>query len=340
MKKKVLLATAISTLVLTGCAELPSEHFSQYRSVSMEKADILPTTESLSRNKTKVVIFTPDEGGIELAKKAKAGHSIATTLEKYLAESGVEIVDRKIAKQLKKELQLAESKGKSEYQGPAVANYAVTGSISTAGVGASFTARSSWTDDDGETHVSPAYCRYSAQVSANLKVYELPGLKYSETISIDDSVSSKTETRNSNCPMSSNQQKSLVRQASEEALKDSRIKFQNYFAPKAYVLEHRAFEEQSLFKLSAGTNLGFKAGDELKFYSISVSKNPLTGDVSNEEYPVTEGEVAEDLVFDKHAWVAVDSEQARNIKLGDFVKIEYSKGPLEGAIDSLNSFLQ
>lgn len=325
MKKTVLLATAISALVLTGCATRPSENFSQYQPVSMQKADILPTKESLAGKKVKVVIFTPDEGGIKLAKKAKAGHSIVSTLEKYLAEAGVEIVDRNIAKQLRKEIQLAESKGKSEYQGPDIANYAVTGSLSTAGVSASFTKRRTRKDKKGKVHVYPAYCKYSAQVSANLKVYKLPGLKYAKTISIDDSISSKTETSNSRCPISASQQQSMVRQAAVESLKDSRTKFQNYFAPKAYVLERRVLEDHSIFKLSAGTNLGFKAGDELKFYSINVSKNPLTGDVSTEEYPVTDGEVEKDLVFDTYAWVTVDNEKAKNIKLGDFVKIEYSK---------------
>jgi hypothetical protein len=325
MKKQFLLTTTISALALTGCATPPSENFQQYESVLMQKADVEPTKENLAGEKVKVVIFTPDEGVNKLAKNAKGGYSLATTLEKYLAEVGVEIVDRKIAKKLKSEIQLAEAKGKSEYQGPNIADYAITGSISRAQVGASFTERSSWTDDDGDTHVNPAYCKYSARVAGNLKVYKLPALKYSKTISIDDSVSSTTETNNSNCPISASQQQSMVRSAAVEAVKDARTKFQNYFAPKAYVLERRVFEDQSLFKLSAGTNLGFKAGDELKFYGVNASENPFTHEITYEEYPVTEGEVGEGLVYDKSSWVVVDNEKAKNVKLGDFVKISYSK---------------
>jgi len=339
MKKTVLLATAISTLVLTGCAST-SDNFTQYQSVSMQKADVLPTKESLAGEKFKVVIFTADDGGSKLAKKAKAGYSVATTLEKYMAEAGVEIVDRDIADKLEIEIETAEELGESTYQGQEIADYAITGSISTAQVGASFTERSTYKDKKGKVHVTPAYCTYSAKVTANLKLYTMPALTYSKTISIDDSVSSSKDTNNSNCPMSANQQQSMVRQAAVEAVKDSRIEFQNFFAPKAYVLEHRVFEDQDIFKLSAGTNLGFKAGDELKFYSVNKSKNPLTGDISSEEYPVTEGEVEEGLVFDQYVWVSVDHEKAAKIRLGDFVKIEYSKGTLEGAFDSLNGFLK
>lgn len=335
MNKKFLLATSIGTLVLAGCAKLPSDNFSQYQPISMQKADVLPTRDNLMGSKTKVVIFTPDDGGIALAKKAKGGHSIAATLETYLAETGVEIVDRKIAKKLQSEIHLAETKGKSEYQGPDIADYAITGSISTAQVGASFTERKVRTDDDGDTHVTPAKCEFTARVTGNLKLYTLPALAYSKTISIDDSVSSKTETSNSRCPMSVSQERSLVRRAAAKAVKDSRIEFQNFFAPKAYVLERRVYEDQSIFKLSAGTNLGFKAGDELKFYSVNVSENQLTGKISKEEYPVTEGEVAKDLVFDQYAWVMVDNETAKNVKLGDFVKIVYSPDWTEYSLGDL-----
>jgi hypothetical protein len=339
MKKQFLLTTIISALALTGCATT-SDNFTQYQSVSMNKADILPTEESLAGEKFKVVIFTADDGGSKLAKKAKAGYSVATTLEKYMAEAGVEIVDRKLAKILEAEMAAAEDLVESTYQGPDIADYAITGSISTAQVGASFTERSSYKDKKGKIHIIPAYCTYSAQVAANLKLHTLPALTYSKTISIDDSVSSTTDTNNSNCPLSASQQQSMVRSAAVEAVKDSRIEFKNYFSPKAYVLEHRVFEDQDIFKLSAGTNLGFKAGDKLKFYNLRKSINPITNVTTNEESPVTEGKVEKELVFDTYAWVSVDHEKAKNIKLGDFVKISYSKGFLEGGIDSFNSLLK
>ena len=326
MKKKALFITIISTLVLAGCAKGPGKHFEDFRPVAMQKADILPASGKLKGEKIKVVIFTPDDGGIELAKKSKSGHSIAGTVETLLADAGVEIVDRKIASKLQSEIRLAETKGKSEYQGPDIADYAITGSISTAQVSTRFTKRRSWTSKKGKTYVTPAYCRYTAKVTGNLKLYTLPALTYAKTISINDSASSKTETSNSRCPMSFAQQQSLVRSAAVEAVEDSKVKFQNFFAPKAYVLERRAFEDEDIFKLSAGSNLGFKAGDELNFFSVRESENLLTHEVNREIYPITEGEVVSGLVFDGYVWVAVDHEKADHIRLGDYATVEYTEG--------------
>lgn len=322
MKKELLFIAITASLGLAGCSS--PENIREYTHVSMQKADILPSKESLRGAKQKIVIFPADASNFPLARASHAGITIATTLENDLAEVGVEIVDRNLANKLKRELALAESKGKSEYNGPAIADYAVTGSVSNAGLSYDFHKRDSWVDKDGKSHVTEAYCRFSATVSANLKLYKLPGLAYSKTITTDETKTTKTETSNSRCPISDASAASLVRKAAKKGIDKNKEKFQNFFSPKAYVLERKVNGDKSLFKISAGKNYGYQLKAKITFYNLEVTKNPLTGDVATEEYKVVEGKV--NSVGDQFAWILVDDELAEQVKLGDYVKRIYEHG--------------
>jgi len=318
MNKKLLVIVISATLGLTSCTT--REYINEYSDVSMQKADILPTKESLSGAKQKIVIFPADTSNSPLATSSNAGAAIATALETYLAEVGVEIVDINIASKLRKELALAESKGKSEYNGPDIANYAVTASVSNASISYDFTERY-----DGKTTIILANCRFIASVSANLKLYKLPGLAYSKTITTDKKASFSTETKNSRCPISDASANALVQQAAKEGVAENRAEFQNFFAPKAYVLERKVNGDKSLFKISAGKNFGFMPESKITFYNLKVKANPLTGDIAVEEHAVVEGTVTANLVSDNFAWILVDDEKADQVKLGDYVKVKYGK---------------
>ena len=328
--KNILLTICMSgTVLLTGCAGNQIKDVNSYSKATLQPTDVMPSKDEMSGDKTKVVIFNPIDSDIELAANAKAGHSIATGLEKYIAVTGAEIVDRNIAKKLKEEIQLAEMKGGSTYQGPNIADYAITGTVSSANVGSRFTETKSWQDDKGKWHTTPASCTYTAKVSANIRIYKLPGLKFSKTITLDDSVKTSEESRNSRCPFSINAQESLVRQAATRSVKSARTEFQNHFAAKAYVLERRTKEDMTIFKISHGKDLGFVEDSDINIYHLEVSKNPLTDNVTPEEYSVAKGTIS-NQVGQHHAWVIVeDKERANRIKLGDYVKVLYEKGMFE-----------
>lgn len=324
MKNKLALACLSSMVLISGCSTT-IENPNTYTKVSLRSADIMPTKEELKSGSAKIVIFTPDDSGIKLAGSAKAGHSIATALEKYIAVTGAEIVDRNIAQQLKSEIQLAEMKGKSEYQGPNVADYAVTGTVAGANVGSNFNEARQWKDSDGYWHETPATCTYRAQVKANMTIYKLPALSFSKTITVEGSVSTTEDARSSYCRYSQNAQESLVRQAATKAVKNARTGFQNYFAPKAFVLEHRKNDDLSIFKISKGSTFGFVPESEISFYCLEKSENPISGEESVEESFVTKGTVS-NRVGKNHAWIVIkDEEKAEQIKLGDYVKVKYAK---------------
>jgi len=328
MKKKILSVWLGGAILLSGCMDTTIKPVGTYQKVSMPAAEIMPTDAELSGERVKVVIFKAEDSNVDLAKSAKLGHSVASTLETFISETSAEIVDRSIAQKLKAEIQLAEMKGKSEYQGPNIADYAITGTISNASVGSKFTEASSWKDEKGEWHTSPATCKYSANVKGNLRIYKLPALDFAKAINIDDGVSATQETRNSRCPYSLQAQQSLVQEAASSAVKDARIEFQNYFAPKAYILEHRFSDGEHIFKLNHGKDLGFESQSELTIFHLESSRNPLTKKESVEEYAVSEGTIS-NVVGQNYAWIVVDEEDAGKLKLGDYVKVLFEKSMFE-----------
>jgi len=334
MNKKLLAVAITASLGLTGCMSTQVK-MSEYSAVSLQSADILPTKESLLGEKQKIVIFPADTKNSALASKSKTGMAIATNLETYLSEVGVEIVDRTVASKLKKELQLAEAKGKSKYEGPQVANFTITGNVSNASISSKFHEYSS-TIIDGKLYETAAHCTFSTSVAANLKLYKLPGLAYSKTIPIKGSASLNSDTTNSRCPINKSTTYSLINKAAQDGVRTGRTEFQNYFAPKAYVLERKTKEGQSIFKISAGKNLGFVPESKITFYNLSVSKNPLTGVASTEEYSVVEGTVTANLIGDDFAWILVDDENADKIKLGDYVKVTYDRSVLGDVVENLS----
>lgn len=327
MKRILLILCASSTFLLSGCFGTFPIKITDYSGPrSMQPTDPLPTPEQIEIGKSKVVIFAPDESGLELASKAKVGHSIETALVQFISVTGSEIVDRGIPKKLKQELQLAEMKGSSSYEGPNVADYAITGKVSTVNAGAKFTEASQWTDNKGEVHYISAKCKYTAQVAANISIYKLPKLSFLKTISIDESASVSEDTRRNSCPQTNSSKEALVRQAASDAVEDAKEEFQNFFAPKSYVLERRVREKDSIFKLSKGATAGFAYKSDVTFYHLDKSYNALTKKTTIEEYEVTEGTVS-NLIGDEHAWVLVeDAEKANQIMLGDYVKVVYDEG--------------
>lgn len=323
MKTKILLSALCATAFISGCAT-KIDNPNTFAKVSLPATDVMPTKAELANGNAKIVVFPVDDSGIKLAKSANAGHTLSTTVEKYVGVTGAELVDRGIAKQLQKEIQLAEMKGRGEYAGPNVADYAITGKVASANIGSSFTEYKRWKDKKGKWHERPASCTYRAKVTATMSIYKMPSLQFAKAITVEGSVSASEDTRNSRCPYSLNAQQSLVRQASESAVKKARIGFQNYFAPKAYVLERRVKEGQNIFKISKGSPSGFTPDSEISFYQAEIANNPLTGETSMEESVVTKGTIS-DRVGNEHAWVVVDEETANLIKLGDYVKVKYEK---------------
>lgn len=333
LKRGAVAIGALTVTFLSGCASTGLDNLGQYKKSELPKAEEMPSTAEIQNGQSKVVIFEVQDGDIPEATQAKVGSALTGELEKFINSAGAELVDRSVAQKLKEEIRRAEMEGSTGYDGPPVGDFAVRGKISQASFGSEFTEARRWTDDDGDSHYTPPQCTYTAVVTANLTVYSLPSLETATSVQAEGSVSTSEETRNSNCNAGG---AGLLRGAAQEAVQVKRDVLQNFFAPKGYVLERRALEDDNVFRVSLGEQYGAKEGAEVRIFKTVESTNPLTGEATTEERKVAEGLVTNQVNSDT-SWIRVgEPEAAQKIRMGHQVKIHYERSLFEKGSAFLN----
>jgi len=327
------LAGALATAILSGCASTGLDNLGTYQKQDLPEAQQMPSKAELKGGKSKVVIFEVQDGNIAESEQANVGVSMTGELEKYIRDAGAELVDRSLAQKLKKEIRRAEMEGVTGYEGPPVGDFAVRGKVSQASFGSEFTEARRWTDDDGNVHTSPPECTYTANVTANLEIYSLPSLKTAESFQVEGTVDTSEETRSSNCNGSG---QGLLREAAAEAVQVKRDKLQNFFAPKGFVTERRTKEDDNVFRVTLGGELGAKEGKEVRIFKVVEEKNDLTGETITEKRKVAEG-IITNQVNPGTAWIRVsEPEQAKKVRMGHRVKVHYERGLMEKGMAIIN----
>lgn len=297
------------------------------------KASIMPTKAQLSGTKTRVIVFGIEDNDVTLAKKAKIGVAISNKIENILSDTGVEIVDRKLASKLKKEIHLAEIKGNHGYKGPEVADFSITGKIISTNFTQQYIPASSWVDTKKVTHQVPARCKYIVVIEGTLKIHALPSLSVVDTIVIKDTetlvqdltgTSHRRYYRSKSCPsFTTTQINSLASSAGLDAVNSSKNDLKNNFSPRGYVTEYRVKEDKHIIKITIGKLAGIKEGQDVEIIQSFTNEDPLTGKTNTEERKLTEGTVS-NQVGQKYAWIVIDEpKKANRIRLGDVVKVRY-----------------
>jgi len=326
----------IASGLLTGCFMGGSniKDISSFQNRPLVKTSIMPTKAQLSGAKTRVIVLGVDDSNVAIAKNAKLGSAIGNKIETLLADTGVDLVDRKLATKLQKEIQLAELKGRHDYKGPEVADFSVTGKIVTASFTKTYHTAKSWVDKKGQSHYTPPRCSYSASVEATLKVHALPSLNLVDTITITDSESRSQDlsdhgyghyTRNHQCPPYNKAQlDSLITAAGSDAVYESKVQLKNNFAPRGYITEYRVNNDgKNIFKITMGKLAGIKEDQEVDILQMFKNEDQLTGKTNVEERKLVEGTVS-NQVGQKYAWIVIDDvAKAKRIRLGDTVKVRF-----------------
>jgi len=317
------LVTSAVIIGLTGCG--PKVKLTEYKPVSIAKADIMPTASELEHKKPKVVVMALQNGSTDLIRRVDAGKAVADSTESILVNSKlVELVDRGAAVKLQQELSLVELKGDSgkTYQGPDVADVAIAGSVSSGGVSSQFSEARTSCDKKGKCYTSPATCSYQGSVSGTMKLYELPSLKVIDSFSISGSTSYSEEGY---CK-SNFDKEGLISKAAENAPSSIKVDLLNQFSPKGYITERRNNEGKTIFLAQLGSLQGATYNLKVKLYAMRSTVNPLNGTVTNEEIYIGEGKVS-DQITPNTSWILIeDKEVADQIRLGDYVKYDYKKG--------------
>lgn len=329
-------ALCLAMVFLSGCATTIKD-LAAYKNAPMSEADIMPTPEQFESKRTKVVIFEADDSAVT-RRNANAGSVMSRTMEAKLSDGGVEIIDRNMAPKLRDEITLSEAKGSGSYSGPAVANFALKSIVNNADYSNYFNQASRYCDSKtGKCYVTPANCVHSGRMNGSIRIYAIPSLQLIDTINVKGYASVTTETPY--CDNSGDRAGEMIRKAVEDGVVSSRTELQNLFAPKGYVVEKRVSGDKVIFKVMFGKAQGAKSQDKLNFFTVRKDENAITKKVDFEEVKIMEGTIS-DLVSDSYCWVVPnDLNMAKRIRLGDYVKVEYKKGFLEG-IGNVGKLLQ
>lgn len=325
--KRIALVTTL-TLVMAGCASTKIPDIAALDPVGLEPGEVMPSKAELAGNTPRVVVFEADHGNINLAKSAHVGGTIAREIEKHLAETNVELIDRSLATKLQQEIALAEMHGKSDYTGPEIADFAIVGAISQAAVGSSFTEARTWQDKKGKWHRTPAKCNYSAEVTGNIRIYKMPAMRPVEMMNLEGSASSSEETRSSNCGISRTGAEQMARAAATRGINRLSTDLKNQFAPRGYIVEQRSGNGKHIVKVTLGRKHGLKQGNTLVIQNVSRTVNPLTNEESIEIFTLGNARASDQIGSDS-AWIIVDEKITDKIRLGQPVRLQYKKSLLD-----------
>lgn len=344
----------LALLLLACSCSTTISNFDEYQKQFLSKTKFMPRPENFAGKAPKVVVFALDTNNIDIANQTTLGDSIANNVENVLSKNRLsEIVDRKAAAKLQKEIALLEMNKTGSYKGPIVADYAVSGAISNAGFTSKYSSGSTfYNPKNGQIVSIPPKYTYSSDVAGNLKIYELPSLAVVDSIEFSAKKSrSEAVQQDGGFELGGIQiggkkiegAKSddvLVRKAGEEAISDIEVDIKNFFAKKGYILEKRMLKDKSIFKISLGSVDGIKQDDEFEVSGQYESENALTNQVEIERRIIGMGSVS-DLVDPKTAWVVIkDAKKAESIRLGDSVKMKYKKSHLHSVAKLANSMLE
>ncbi len=306
-------------LFLSGCGA-SIDSLEAYTPVPLENSAFMPTKEEIKSGKTKVILTPINDASFMLAQKANLGQSLYVELERQLSTSGtVEILDRTASEKFEKEIRLSELNQASKMSEVDlfVAKYAISGSLSNAQFVSRFVETQRWQDKEGKTHIIPAHYIYTASVSGILKIYAIPSMKVLKTIEFSDSA---RRTGDIYYPADVG---GMLNQAGRSAIHSTRHDFKNYLAPKGYIMQQRSDGEKKIVQVNIGKADGLETGEEVDIYSVRSNTNPFT-----QEEEVESVKIAKGLISDKlnahHAWIIIE-EQHQEIKLGDYIKANYSK---------------
>lgn len=342
----------ILLLAIISCAPT-IKNFDEYQKQFLTKSKFLPSEESIAGKPAKIVVFALDENNNQVATQANLGESMANNIENVLTKYRLaQLVDRKAATKLQKEIALSELNKTGSYKGPQIADYAVSGSISNAGFTKKYSSGSTYFDPKSKTMVTiPPRFNYKSDVAGNIKIYELPSMAVIENIDFKGN-KSRTENVQQKGGLSfgglqiggeqvqgSDRDDNLVRKAGEDAVSEMVATIRNALGQKGYILEKRIFKNKVIFKISLGSENSVEHGDKFEVSGQYENENPITGKIEIERRVIAKG-VVTDLIDPKTSWVVIeDNKKAEQVRLGDVVKMHYKKSYLDSALKITTSLL-
>lgn len=335
MKFRAVHLIPLVAFVVIGCASSNISNLDAFQKIPLQQGENMPAKSAISVGKLRVIVFS-----LEDKKWPGAGEGVADKVSKELnATNNVVIVDRTLASQLGKEIQLAEIKGRTGYKGQDVADFAITGKITEGTAGLKYTASSSYQDKEGKSHYVPAKCTTSGKAAFSLKIVQLPSLDIIKTIDEEATASSTQDADHgwwfNNCvKLEQGAANEIVSEALANAVRKAHTELKNQFAPAGYILERRKLDSANIFKVTLGETGGAEQDLPLVITRTVVEQNPLSGEKSTEQVQIAEAVISNQVGANYSFIIVADEEKASKIMLGDKVQVKYE----ESYMDKFNKF--
>lgn len=331
--KKRLLLASISALAMTTLAGCMATNIvdnsvdlitNPSYIVPLAKSDHMPSKEELAGRRSRVVVLPVKFSG-DASFQTSAIKEISALIENGLLQAPVEIVDRNLASKLGDEILAHEMTGRYAGGDLNVADIAIMAVVNNVSIGGAFTGTTTYTDD-GTTKYIPSYCTYTAKLTGNVRVYQMPDLSILDTFPLEGMQSSNQNSNDSNCRVSTAQSAGVATMASTIAVDNVLHNIQNMFSGSAYVVEYRKRLEEHYVLVSMGSNQSIKPGMKVQFYRKVEITSPMTGEKTISELPYDfSGTVLEGLVEAGSAWVRVPEEAETQIRMGDIAKVHFEE---------------
>jgi hypothetical protein len=323
-----LVALAAAAGVLAGCATgVGTDAFIDFTPAPMSNAAFMPKDSALQFERIKVVVFDAEGNSNYLARDAELGSTLGKAIESNIGAAGAEIVDDALASKLRDVLRNTDLNARVTYAGPAVAKFAIRSVVTGASYGAAYVPASSYTDKKGRTNVTPATYSHVAEVSTDIRIYELPSLKLMRTIGAKGEATFSDPRTPSNATTA----RGLVQAAGQNAVEKASAELRKEFAATGYVVAKKSNSKIAIFNVTLGSQNGLKPGSRVHILALQPADSGLSRKAdATEEVLVARGKVTE-MVDRASAWIQLDDEvKADQIQRGLRVRPDYeSKGWLK-----------
>ncbi|MDH4192335.1 MAG: hypothetical protein OEW21_19285 [Betaproteobacteria bacterium] len=295
-------------VALSGCAAMPGTP-PGLREVGMERADVPPRKDWVEGQRVKVVVGAP-EGDWPAARQAQLVPLLSQAVQQAIEESGSEVVDRSLNTSLKNEMRLAEARGSGNFDGPAVAHFAVRPGFSKVSV-------NSIREERGmlskliKKNEPPTY-DHRLVVEGRIRVYEIPSMRLVETLQF------KEEHKEENTSPQMPDANAKLREAFEKAYGRVRGDFRNLIAPRGAIVKKGIAEGGTFFQAMMGRDHKLTPRAKVKIYSYRGGQETLVAEASVSKY-----------IAAHSCWISVDDAKAvGRIREGDIARLAIDESML------------
>ena len=301
MKKSGL--TLISVLALSGCAGMGGTPVSNIREINFEQAEVQPMKDWLDGSRVKVVISPTEGKEWPMAQQAMLVPLFTQAVERAVEESGSEVVDRSLNSSLRDEMRLAESKGSGNFDGPAVAHFAIKPAFTKVTVNSPMEVPGMLSGLF--TKKGPPVYNHDLVVEGRIRLYEIPSMRLVETLQFNE------EQKESNNSSRLADADARLRDSFEKAFERVRNNLKNLIAPRGAIVKKGISDSGTVFQVMMGSDHKVSPHAKVKVFSV----------VDGVETQIAEGTVTGD-VAPRHCWISADDpKSATRIRQGDVARL-------------------